>query len=165
MSEAVKYLSEKRYNEMKRTVITDAIELVLNTIANQTSLSEKDKTFTTKKLTNTIELIYNKLSELNNDQFPLDIINSLKPHITSQLSNTFCYKPPIKNDNTRNITDLIPVIFSPNIQSAIEIPQKEIRKDIKLPKLPEYYRFFAFALPINDEEYIITYAEENKSFQ
>jgi len=43
MSEAIKSLTQKRYNEVKRTVITDAINLVLNTIASQTSLNERIK--------------------------------------------------------------------------------------------------------------------------
>ncbi|OUM57120.1 hypothetical protein PIROE2DRAFT_17992, partial [Piromyces sp. E2] len=85
MSEAVKTLSQKRYNEIKRTIIVDAVDLVLNTIANRTSLKEKDKTFTNRKLTNTIQLIYKLLGDLHNDQFPSEIINSLKPHITTQL--------------------------------------------------------------------------------
>jgi len=147
---------------VKRTVITDAIDLVLNTIASQTSLNEKDKTFTNKKLTNTIELLYKLLGDLHNDQFPSDIINSLKPHITTQLSNTFCFKPQAKNETNRDILDQVPIIFSPNIQLALEISYKEIKKDVKLQKLPEHYRFFLFRLNIEDKEYIVIYAEENK---
>jgi len=162
MSEAVKTLSQKRYNEVKRTVITDAIDLVLNTIASQTSLNEKDKTFTTKKLTNTIELLYKLLGDLHNDQFPSDIIKGLKPHITTQLSNTFCFKPQAKNEINKDIFDHVPIIFLPNIQLALEISYKEIRKDIKLQKMPEHYHFFVFPLNIDDKEYLVTYAEENK---
>jgi len=162
MSETVRTLTQKRYNEVKRTVITDAIDLVLNTIASQTSLNEKDKTFTNKKLTNTIELLYKLLGDLHNDQFPSDIINSLKPHITTQLSNTFCFKPQAKNETNRDILDQVPIIFSPNIQLALEISYKEIKKDVKLQKLPEHYRFFLFRLNIEDKEYIVIYAEENK---
>ncbi|ORX41579.1 hypothetical protein BCR36DRAFT_215701, partial [Piromyces finnis] len=54
------------------------------------------------------------------------------------------------------------IIFTPNIQLALEISYKEIKKDIKLQKLPEYYHFFVLPLNIDDKEYIITYAEENK---
>ncbi|ORX41578.1 hypothetical protein BCR36DRAFT_255583, partial [Piromyces finnis] len=85
MSEVVKNLSQMRLNELKRTAITDAITLVLNTISKQVSITKKDKSFTVKKLTKTIELMYKLLADLNNDQFPLDIISSLKPHITSSL--------------------------------------------------------------------------------
>ena len=162
MSEAVRTLTQKRYNEVKRTVITDAIDLVLNTIASQTSLNEKDKTFTNKKLTNTIELLYKLLGDLHNDQFPSDIIKSLKPHITTQLSNTFCFKPQAKTEANKDIIDQVPIIFLPNIQLALEISYKEVKRDIKLQKLPEHYRFFVFPLTIDQKEYIITYAEENK---
>lgn len=162
MSEAVRTLTQKRYNEVKRTVITDAIDLVLNTIASQTSLNEKDKTFTNKKLTNTIELLYKLLGDLHNDQFPSDIIKSLKPHITTQLSNTFCFKPQAKTEANNDIFDQVPIIFLPNIQLALEISYKEVKRDIKLQKLPEHYRFFVFPLTIDQKEYLITYAEENK---
>ncbi|OUM57213.1 hypothetical protein PIROE2DRAFT_17860 [Piromyces sp. E2] len=162
MSEAAKTLSQKRYNEVKRTVIVDAVDLVLNTIASQTSLKEKNKTFTNRKLTNTIELLYKLLGDLHNDQFPSEIMNSLKPHVTTQLSNTFCYKTPIKNNSTKDILEDIPIIFSPFIKSAVEVSYKEIKKDFKLQKLPEHYRFFALNLNVNNNEYIITYAEENK---
>ena len=113
-------------------------------------------------MTNTIELLYKLLGDLHNDQFPSDIINSLKPHITTQLNNTFCFKPQNKNETTRDILDDVPIIFSPNIQLALEISYKEIRKDVKLQKLPEHYRFFVFPLNMDDKEYLITYAEENK---
>jgi len=162
MSETVRILTQKRYSEMKRTVITDAIDLVLNTIASQTSLNEKDKSFTNKKLTNTIELLYKLLGDLHNDQFPSDIINSLKPHITTQLSNTFCFKPQAKTETNKGVLDQVPIIFSPNIQLALEISYKEIKKDVKLQKLPEHYHFFIFPLNIDDKEYLVTYAEENK---
>jgi len=162
MSEAVRTLTQKRYNEVKRTVITDAIDLVLNTIASQTSLNEKDKTFTNKKLTNTIELLYKLLGDLHNDQFPSDIIKSLKPHITTQLSNTFCFKQQAKTEANKDIFDQVPIIFLPNIQLALEISYKEVKRDIKLQKLPEHYRFFIFPLTIDQKEYLITYAEENK---
>ena len=99
---------------------------------------------------------------MHNDQFPLDIMNSLKPNINTQLSNTFCFKTPPKNDTKKDIFESVPIIFSPNIQLALEIPYKEIKKDVKLQKLPEHYRFFAFPLNIDNKEYIITYAEENK---
>ncbi|ORX41436.1 hypothetical protein BCR36DRAFT_588060, partial [Piromyces finnis] len=162
MSEIVKNISQKRLNELKRTVITDAIDLVLNSIGNQVSINEKNKSFTVKKLTKTIELMYKLIGDLNNEQFPSDIVDSLKPHITSNLSNTFCYKAPVKSTSNKEIFDSTPIIFTPNIQLALEISYKEIKKDVKLPKLPEHYHFFVFPLNIDDKEYIITYAEENK---
>ncbi|ORX42242.1 hypothetical protein BCR36DRAFT_308136 [Piromyces finnis] len=164
MSEVIKSVSQKRLNELKRTVITDAIDLVLNTICDKVSIDEKDKSFTVKKLTKTIELIYKLLGDLNNDQFPSEIIKSLKPHITSKLNNTFCFKQPSKNNNSnkKSIFESAPIIFYPNIQLALEISYKEIKKDIKLQKLPEHYHFFVFPLTMDDKEYIITYAEENK---
>jgi len=75
MSEVVRILSQRRYNELKRTVIMDAIDIVLKTIASQTLLKNKDKTFTTKKLKNTIELLYKLLGDMHNDNFPSEIIN------------------------------------------------------------------------------------------
>lgn len=162
MAEVIKNLSQKRLNEIKRTVITDVIDLVLNTISNQVLIKEKSKSFTVKKLTKTLELMYKLLGESKNDQFPSDIIGSLKPHITSNLSNTFCYKPLLKSTSSKEIFESTPIIFTPNIQLALEISYKEIKKDVKLPKLPEHYHFFVFSLNINDKEYIITYAEENK---
>jgi len=160
MSETVKILSQRRYNEMKRTIIMDSIDLVLNTIASQTLLKKKDKTYTSKKLKNTIESLYKLLGDMNNDNFPSDIFNSLKPHITTKLINTFCFKQ--RNINNRYILDQTPIIFSPNIQLALEISYKEIKKDVKLQKSPELYRFFVFPLNIDKKEYIVTYAEENK---
>ena len=132
MSETVKILSQRRYNEMKRTIIMDSIDLVLNTIASQTLLKKKDKTYTSKKLKNTIESLYKLLGDMNNDNFPSDIFNSLKPHITTKLINTFCFKQ--RNINNRYILDQTPIIFSPNIQLALEISYKEIKKDVKLQK-------------------------------
>ena len=160
MSETVKIISQRRYNEMKRTIIMDSIDFVLNTIASQTLLKKKDKTYTSKKLKNTIELLYKLLGDMNNDNFPSDIFNSLKPHITTKLINTFCFKQ--RNINNRYILDQTPIIFSPNIQLALEISYKEIKKDVKLQKSPELYRFFVLPLNIDKKEYIITYAEENK---
>ena len=162
MSETVKIISQRRYNEMKRTIIMDSIDFVLNTIASQTLLKKKDKTYTSKKLKNTIELLYKLLGDMNNDNFPSDIINSLKPHITTKLRNTFCVKLRNININNRYILDQTPIIFSPYIQLALEIPYKEIKKDVKLKKSPELYRFFVFPLNIDKKEYIIIYAEENK---
>ena len=161
MSDAIKYLSEKKYNEIKKIIVTDAIDLVLNTIANQTKIPEKDKSYTVKKLTTTIELLYKLLGDSHNDQFPSDIMNSLKPHIPTQLKNTFCYKQPPKNDIPKNINVNVPVIFSPLIPLALEIPYKKIKKDVKLQKSPEHYRFFVFPLTIDEKEYRVTYAEEN----
>ncbi|KAG4094183.1 hypothetical protein H8356DRAFT_1321419 [Neocallimastix lanati (nom. inval.)] len=67
-----------------------------------------NKTFTVKKLTNSIELIYNLISQENNDKIPSEI-KSLKPRISHKLNNAFCYKLPSKNeiinlgnDRTRN---------------------------------------------------------------
>ena len=162
MSEAIKSLSQKRYNEVKKIVITDAIDLVLNTIAHQTSINEKDKSFTNKKLSNTIELLYKLLGDLHNDQFPSDILASLKPRISTQLSNTFCYKQPPKNKATNDAIETMPIIFSPHIEDALEIPYKEIKRGVKLQKLPQHYRYFVLNLNVDDKEYIITYAEENK---
>jgi len=165
MSETVHSLSQKRYNEMKRLVIIDAIDIVLNTIATQASVEAKDKSFTVKKLTKSVDLLYKKLSEINNNKIPSDIINTLKPKILPKLNNTFCYKSPTKNEKNEkenNITSENQVFFTLNIQQAIEIPFKEIKKEFKLQKSIEHYRFFVFPLIKNENEYIITYAEENK---
>jgi len=162
MSEVVRILSQRRYNELKRTVIMDAIDIVLKTIASQTLLKNKDKTFTTKKLKNTIELLYKLLGDMHNDNFPSEIINSLKPHITTQLSNTFCFKRRNINEKNSDIVDQEPIFFSPPIQLALELSYKEIKKDVKLQKSPERYRFFVLPLKIDNKEYLITYVEENK---
>ena len=165
MSETVHSLSQKRYNEMKRLVIIDAIDIVLNTIATQASVEAKDKSFTVKKLTKSVDLLYKKLGEINNDKIPSDIVNTLKPKILPKLNNTFCYKSQTKNEKNEkenNITSENQVFFTLNIQQAIEIPFKEIKKEFKLQKSIEHYRFFVFPLIKNENEYIITYAEENK---
>jgi len=162
MSDAVNILSKKRLNEFKQTVINDVIDLILNTITKQTSFSKKDRTYTSKRLTNTIEELYKILGDIDNDQFPSNIISSLKPHITTQLSNTFCFKSRSKNNKNKNLSEDVSLIFSSYIPQAIEVSFREIKKNVKLQKLPEYYRFFVFPLIINEKKYIITYAEENK---
>ncbi|ORX78479.1 hypothetical protein BCR32DRAFT_247113 [Anaeromyces robustus] len=132
MSEVVKNLSQKRYNEIRRGVIIDAIDLVLNTIANQVSIDNKDKTFTVKKLTNSIELIYNLIGQLNNEKVPREILESLKPRITNKLNSTFCYKLPSKNETTKARSgkdkDSNTILFSPTIQLAVEVSYNEIKK-------------------------------------
>ncbi|KAG4082639.1 hypothetical protein H8356DRAFT_969418 [Neocallimastix lanati (nom. inval.)] len=95
MSEVVKNLSQKRYDELRRNVIIDAIDIVFNTISNQVKIDNKDKSFTVRKLTNSIELIYDLSSQENNDKIPSEIIKSIKPRISHKLNNTFCYKLPV----------------------------------------------------------------------
>jgi len=162
MSEVVNSLSQKRYNEIRRMVISDALDMVLNTLATQVTIENKDKTFTVKRLTNTIDLLCKSLAELNNDKIPSEIVQSLKPKITSKLSNTFCYKLQTKNENQKDLNSYVPVIFTPNIQLAVEVSYNEVKKDVKLQKSSEHYRFFVFPLSLDNKEYLITYAEENK---
>ncbi|ORX48895.1 hypothetical protein BCR36DRAFT_583992, partial [Piromyces finnis] len=148
MSEAIKALSQKRLNELNRNVISDSIDIVLNAIAIQTSISEKEKSYTVKKLTTTIELLYKLLNEFDKEQFPLDIISTIKPHITTQLKDTFCFKSKTKKAEKENILDEVPIFFTPYIQQALEISYNEIKKEVKLKKNPENYRFFVFPLII-----------------
>ena len=162
MSEVIKNLSQKRYNEIRHSVIEDAVDIVFETIANQANIKDKDKSYTTRKLTKTIELVYKLISESNNDKIPSDIIKSLKPKISLNMNKAFCYKIPSKNENIKTISDEIPIMFSPNVQSAVEVSYNEIKKDVKLSKSIEHYHFFVFPLTYEEKEYIITYAEENK---
>ena len=164
MSEVVNDLSKKRYDEIRRTVIADSFEIVLNTIAQQTEINEKDKTFTNKKLTKTIELMQKLLCESNNERIPPEIIKTIKPKISAQLNNAFCFKPALKNNDTKKEKfDDIPVIFSPNISSALEISYNEVKiEDIKSREIDAHFHFFIFPLVIDGKEYVITYAEENK---
>jgi len=164
MSEIVNALSQKRYNEIRRTIISDAFDVVLNAIASQASVNNKDKSFTMKKLATTLDSLYKKIGEINSDKLPSEIINSLKPKMTPQLNNTFCYKLHSKRENKKkkNIVFEVPIIFTPNIQLAIEVPSTEIKKDTKLQKSAEHYHFFIFPFNENDNKYVITYAEENK---
>ncbi|KAG4081640.1 hypothetical protein H8356DRAFT_1384358 [Neocallimastix lanati (nom. inval.)] len=164
MSEVVKNLSQKRYDELRRNVIIDAIDIVFNTISNQVKIDNKDKSFTVRKLTNSIELIYDLSSQENNDKIPSEIIKSIKPRISHKLNNTFCYKLPSKNENTNlgKESKNSSIVFSPFIQNAIEVSQNDIKMDVQLPKSLEHYHFFVFPLNMDGKEYIITYAEENK---
>ena len=159
MSDVITALSEKRYNDFRKTIISDSINIVLNTIANQTVITNKDKSYTVKKLTKTVELMLKLLGEVDNEQIPSDIIKTIKPRISTSLNNTFCYKQPGKVTNTNAIS---PIAFSPYINSTIEISYKEIKNaTIKLNKSFEYYHFFTFPVTINDKTYQIVYAEEN----
>ena len=163
MTDIAKVFSEKRYDDFRRTIISDCMEIILNTIANQTSLDNKDKSFTAKKLNSTVELIYELLGKLSNDQFPSDIIKTLKPKIPSRLNNTFCFKQPVKKTTSKEDFSDIPVIFSPYVQSAVEIPYKELKSsNVKLTKNHTQYHFFTLAVTIDKKKYIVNYAEENK---
>ena len=54
-------------------------------------------------------------------------------------------------------------MFSPNISFALEISYHEVKiEDIKSREIDAHYHFFIFPLVIDDKEYVITYAEENK---
>jgi len=107
--------------------------------------------------------MYKLIRESNNEKMPSEIILKLKPKISSRLSKKFCYKLPSKTDNIKDISEDISVIFSPNIQSAVEIPYSEVKKDdVYLPKSVEHYRFFVFPMNHDGKEYLVTYAEENK---
>ncbi|ORX73453.1 hypothetical protein BCR32DRAFT_285615 [Anaeromyces robustus] len=162
MSEVIKNLSQKRYNEIRREVLLDVIDIVFDTIASRVSIENKDKSYTIKKLTNSIELIYKLIEQQNNEKIPSEIIRSIKPRITNKLNNTFCYKPPSKNENINNKNENDKIIFCPNVQLSLEVSYNEIKKDVHLKKSVEHYRFFVFPITINNKEYIITFAEENK---
>ncbi|KAG4108048.1 hypothetical protein H8356DRAFT_1268207 [Neocallimastix lanati (nom. inval.)] len=104
------------------------------------------------------------LCESNNERIPPEIIKTIKPKISAQLNNAFCFKPALKNNDTKKETfDDIPVIFSPNISSALEISYNEVKiEDIKSREIDAHFHFFIFPLVIDGKEYVITYAEENK---
>ena len=126
MSEVIRNLSQKRYNELKNTIITDAIDVALESIAKHTNIENKDKSYTTRKLTTTIDLMIKLISESNNDKIPSDI-KTIKPKISPNLNKTFCYKAPSKTDNIKEISDEIPKIM--NITPiGEEYPVKEEEK-------------------------------------
>ncbi|ORY83378.1 hypothetical protein LY90DRAFT_697320 [Neocallimastix californiae] len=134
MNEAVKALAKKRYDEIRRTIIADSIDIVLNTIASQTKFEEKDKTFTT-----------------------------IKPKISPLLSDTFCFKKSTKNNIEKETPNDTPIQFSPNIYSAMEISFNELKLvDFTSVEINEGHHFFIFPLVIDNKDYIVTYAEKNK---
>ncbi|KAG4100855.1 hypothetical protein H8356DRAFT_1659286 [Neocallimastix lanati (nom. inval.)] len=163
MNEAVKALAKKRYDEIRRTIIADSIDIVLNTIASQTKFEEKDKTFTVKRLKSTIELLLQELYESNNEKIPPEILKTIKPKISPLLSDTFCFKKSTKNNIEKETPNDTPIQFSPNIYSAMEISFNELKLvDFTSVEINEGHHFFIFPLVIDNKDYIVTYAEKNK---
>ncbi|KAG4092771.1 hypothetical protein H8356DRAFT_1049161 [Neocallimastix lanati (nom. inval.)] len=104
------------------------------------------------------------LCESNNERIPPEIIKTIKLKISAQLNTVFCFKPSLKNNGAKKEKfDDIPVIFSPNISSALEIFYNEVKiEDIKSREIDAHFHFFIFPSVIDGKEYVITYAEENK---
>ncbi|KAG4086203.1 hypothetical protein H8356DRAFT_1330722 [Neocallimastix lanati (nom. inval.)] len=71
------------------------------------------------------------ISIFKSEKIPSEIIQNPKPKISSRLNKTFCYKVSTKTENIKDKINDIPNIFSPNIQSAVELSYNKIEKDIK----------------------------------
>ncbi|ORX85877.1 hypothetical protein BCR32DRAFT_325266, partial [Anaeromyces robustus] len=134
MDDLVNSLTDKIYEEVQINILKESFNVVINAIskAMKNKNFELDKECTVKRLNKTIEVIYNKLLEQNDEIITPDLIKKVKIKTfdsKSDIGQVFC---KTKNSNKNDIENVENIgikkenkicVFSKEIPNTIEIPK------------------------------------------